>query len=140
MFEGKAFVNMSVNCKFERMDSTLRKPSTISSLTKWQSIYMCLVLSWNVGLEAIAIVVWLSQNIIVGRIEVIFKSFKVERSMLTHWLLRPKIYTKLMQKILRRFPTFLTSMIRGNLPRKCKNQKLIFWCQAKLPNLHQHKL
>lgn len=67
---------MSTGCKFERMSSTLRKMSTNLSLIKWQSIFICLVLSWKVGLDAIAIAAWLSQNTIVGRNEVIFKSFK----------------------------------------------------------------
>ena len=37
-------------------------PSCILSLTKWQSISMCFVLSWNTRLAAIWIAAWLSEN------------------------------------------------------------------------------
>ena len=63
---GSALVNISASCRLNLTGRTLRNPSTILSRTKWQSISICFVLSWNVGLEAIAVVAWLSHNTVVG--------------------------------------------------------------------------
>ena len=44
-------------------------PNCTCSRTKWQSMSMCLVLSWKVGLEAMCKAVWLSQSNLIAPAE-----------------------------------------------------------------------
>lgn len=51
-------------------NGVITSPLKILSQTKWQSTSMCLILSWNTGLEAICIAAWLSQDSWIGVVTV----------------------------------------------------------------------
>ena len=63
---GSGLVKRSASWCLERIGMSLTTWAATLSLIKWQSISMCLVLSWKEGLEAIWIAAWLSQNKRVG--------------------------------------------------------------------------
>ena len=60
--EGRALVKISTNWWVEWIGISRMRPWDTVSLMKWQSISICLVLSWKIGLEAMCMVAWLSQK------------------------------------------------------------------------------
>ena len=59
-------VKISASWSFELTNFVLFSLDNNFSLTKWQSIFICLVLSWNTGLEAKWWAAWLSQYNFIG--------------------------------------------------------------------------
>jgi hypothetical protein len=74
--DDNALVRKSASCSFVEIGSSFKTPFCNFSLIKWQSISRCLVLSWNTGLEAMCIALWLSQYKTGGLLQVAFKSCK----------------------------------------------------------------
>lgn len=70
--DGRGLVNISASWWAEQIGRSLMDPSVTLSRTKCPSI--CLVRSWNVGLEAMWRAAWLSQNKIAGDEAGIWKS------------------------------------------------------------------
>ena len=58
----KALVSKSAIWEFVLTCNILIYPSKTLSLTRWQSISICFVLSWNTGFVTMWRVAWLSQN------------------------------------------------------------------------------
>lgn len=60
--DGRGLMKTFASWCWLRIAMSLMNPSVTLSETKWQSISMCLVPSWKVGLEAIWMTTWLSRH------------------------------------------------------------------------------
>lgn len=69
-----------VTCSLVGMNYGAIRPSLIFSLTKWQSISICLLLSWQTKLAAICISSLLSQYHLIGSFTATFSSFIIPSS------------------------------------------------------------
>lgn len=71
---GNALVNASASWCCDLTGSSLIAPDVILSRMKWQSISICFVRSWKIGLFAICIAARLSQYITAGVVQTTWKS------------------------------------------------------------------
>ena len=74
-------VNMSASWSPELTKSVMISPESTFSLTKWQSISICLVRSWKIGFDEIWRATWLSHNSLVSWVS---PNFSCWRSCLSH--------------------------------------------------------
>lgn len=76
----KGFVRKSVICSWVEIDNYLSTFPWTFSLTKWQSISKCFVLSWKIGFEAMWMALWELQYNTDNLLHLIPKSFKWYKS------------------------------------------------------------
>lgn len=82
---GKGLVKKSASCSSMEIGSNFKISFCTFSVTKWQSISRCFVLSWNIGLEAMCIAPWLSQYKTGCLLHVMWRSFERYKSILNHF-------------------------------------------------------